>query len=102
MRPLETMRRFVPLLLAVLLCGCTGLEQVTPAEFKSHYEWVGKPQTMRVVSYLGQRDGRAYIQIRSMSALNRQWSEHVIYVELAKLDEPFRDSLPRTEMKGTP
>jgi hypothetical protein len=94
------MRRLAPLLLAVLLCGCRGPQQVSPAEFKSHYEGVGKPQTMRVVSYLGQQDGRAYIQIRSMSVVGRKWSEHVIYVELDKLDAPFRDSLPRTEMKG--
>jgi outer membrane biogenesis lipoprotein LolB len=94
------MRRIAPLLLAVLLCGCTGPEQVSPAEFKKQYAWVGKPQTMHQVAYLGQRDGRAYIRIRSMSVVGRKWSEHVIYVELAKLDAPFRDSLPRTEMKG--
>ena len=58
---------------------------------------------MHTVTYLGQRDGRAFICRRSMSTLNqKQWSDHVIYAELAELEPAFRDSLPKTEMKDTP
>jgi outer membrane biogenesis lipoprotein LolB len=95
------MRLLAPLLLVLLLCGCTGPERVSPAEFKRQYAWVGQAQTVKDVQYLGQRDGRAYIKISSMSTVSRKWSDHIIYVELAKLDSAFRDSLPKTEMKDT-
>jgi outer membrane biogenesis lipoprotein LolB len=95
------MRLLAPLLLTLLLCGCSGPKRVGPAEFKHQYAWVGKPQTMQSVTYLGQRDGRAYVQISAMSSLTKKWSDRVVYVELSKLDAAFRDSLPKTEMKDT-
>ena len=76
-------------------------KRASPAKFKSEYADVGKPQTMHVVTYLGQRDGRAYIKRSSMSLIGRKWSDHVIYVELSELDASFRDSLPKTEVKDT-
>lgn len=93
------MRLFAPFLLAVFLCGCTGPEHVSPAEFKKQYDWVGKPQTMRDVAYLGQCDGRAFIRVSSMSTASKKWSDHIIYVELRELDTAFRDTLPKTEFK---
>ena len=97
------MKILTPLLLAVLLCGCAGPRHVSATKFKQEYAWVGQPQSMHTVTYLGQRDGRAFICRRSMSSLNqKQWSDHVIYAELAELEPAFRDSLPKTEMKDTP
>ena len=95
------MKLLTPLLLALLLCGCSGPERVTPAEFKKQYAEVGMPQSMHSVTYLGRRDGRAYIKRSSMSTVSRKWSDHVIYVELTELDATFRDSLPKTEMKDS-
>jgi outer membrane biogenesis lipoprotein LolB len=93
------MKLLAPLILTLLLCGCSEPARVSPAEFKNQYAWVGQAQTMHDVTYLGQRDGRAYIKISSRSTVSRKWSDRVIYVELAKLDVAFRDSLPKTEMK---
>ncbi len=59
------------------------------------------PQSMHSVTYLGRRDGRAYLKRSSMSTVSGKWSDHVIYVELAELDATFRDSLPKTEMKDS-
>jgi hypothetical protein len=96
------MKILTPLLLAMLLCSCAGPRHVSVTKFKQEYAWVGQPQTMHTVTYLGQRDGRAYICRRSMSTLSpKKWSDHVIYVELAELEPAFRDSLPKTEMKDT-
>lgn len=95
------MKLLTPLLLALLLCGCSGPKRVTPAEFKKQYAEVGMPQSMHSVTYLGHRDGRAYIKRSSMSTVSRKWSDHVIYVELTELDATFRDSLPKTEMKDS-
>ena len=72
---------------------------VSTAEFEKEYASVGMAQTMHSVTYLGQRDGRAYIHRSSKSAISGKWSNHVIYVELADLDATFRDSLSKTEMK---
>jgi hypothetical protein len=75
-------------------------KRVLPAKFKSEYAEVGMPQDMHVVTYLGQREGRAYINRRSKSFLfQKKWSDHVIFVELAELDESFRNALPRKELK---
>lgn len=83
----------------ILPAGVTP-KRVSAAKFKSEYAEVGMPQDMHVVSYLGQRDGRAYINRRSMSWLfQRKWSDNVVYVELAELDDTFRNSLPKTELK---
>jgi len=49
------MKRLTPLLIALLLCGCSGPERVTPAEFKKQYAEVGMPQSMHNVTYLGCR-----------------------------------------------
>ncbi len=96
------MKILTPLLLAVLLCGCSGPRHVSSSHFEQQYAWVGQPQTMQTVTYLGQRDGRAFIRTRSMSSLRQKtWSDHVIYVDLAELEPAFRDSLPKTEMKDT-
>ena len=97
----RAMKLLIPLLLALLLCGCSGPERVTPSEFKKQYAEVGMPQSMHSVTYLGRRDGRAYIKRSSMSTVSRKWSDHVIYVELTELDATFRDSLPKTEMKDS-
>jgi hypothetical protein len=73
--------------------------RVSPAEFKKEYASVGMPQTMHSITYLGQRDGRAYINHSSKSVVSGKWSDRVIYVDLAELEATFRDSLPKTEMK---
>ena len=54
---------------------------------------------MREVSYLGQRDGRAFIRVREMSTVTQKWSDHLIYVEMRELDASFRDALPKIEFK---
>lgn len=95
------MKILTPLLLAVLLCGCAGPRHVSATQFKQEYALIGQSQSMHTVTYLGQRDGRAFICRRSISAVSQnKWSDHVIYVELAELEPAFRDSLPKNEMKG--
>jgi hypothetical protein len=90
------------LVLCLFLVSCNGPEHVSPSEFSNRYSEVGLAQTVRNVTYLGQRDGRAYLQVSSMSLANQQWSEHVIYVELSELESLLRNSLPKTELKVMP
>jgi hypothetical protein len=54
---------------------------------------------MHVVTYLGQRDGRAYINRKSRSPFGPVWTDHVIYAELSELEPSFRESLPKSEFK---
>src|SRR4030095_14454898 len=93
------MKFIAPLILAALLCGCTGPEHVSPAEFKKQYGLVGEPQTMHSLSYVGQRDGKAFIRVSCISTVSKKWSDHIIYVELTELDPAFRDALPKIEFK---
>ncbi|MBL8856097.1 MAG: formylglycine-generating enzyme family protein, partial [Planctomycetaceae bacterium] len=75
-------------------------ERVSPDEFEKEYALVGMSQTMHSSTYLGQRDGRAYLSHRSKSIVSGKWSDRVIYVDLSELDKKFRDSLPKAEMKA--
>ncbi len=54
---------------------------------------------MHDVAYLGLRDGKAFIRIRSMSPVNQKWSDRLIYVELNEVDAAFRDLLPKIEFE---
>jgi len=92
------MKLLTAFLLAISLCGCRGPEHVAVADFKDQYDWAGKAQTMHDVVYLGQRAGRAYIRVRSMSTVNQKWSDRIIYVELSELDPTFRAALPATQL----
>ncbi len=96
------MKLFAPLFLALFLCGCNGPAHVSPAKFKAQYAAVGQAGTMQTAEYLGQRDGRAFIRVSTMSAFSGKWSDHTIYVKLAELEPAFRDSLPKTAMKDAP
>lgn len=46
---------------------------------------------MQTAHCLGQRDGRAFIRVSSMSTVSGKWSDLIIYVELAELERTFRD-----------
>lgn len=95
------MKLLTLLLLVLFLCGCAGPKHVTATEFQRQYAWIGQPQTMHGVKYLGRKEGRAFLQVSSMSTLNRKkWSERVIYAEWSELEPAFRAALPETEMKG--
>ncbi len=92
------MKIFLPILLATLLCGCAEPDHVSATEFKKQFAIVGQPETMHTSTYLGLRDGRAFIRVSSMSTISqKKWSDRVIYVELSELDPTFRDSLPKTQ-----
>ena len=93
----------IPIIAACLLIGCaTGLAEpahVSVKEFESQFR-LGHNQTMKDSEYLGQKDGRGYLRIRSMSLIDpKKWSEKIVYVELSELDKPFRDALPQKEYK---
>lgn len=98
------MRTFTLILITTLqLCGCAGPEHVSPAEFKRQYAWVGQAQSMHEVCYLGERDGRAYLRVRSMTTANQgKWSERVIFIGLEELDPTFRKTLPEAQAEGVP
>ena len=93
----DTMKILALLLLGLLSGGCSGPDHVSSAEFKKQYGWVGRPQTMHEVAYLGQRDGLAFIRVSSMHKFRRTWSDRIICVELSELDAAFRGTLPKTE-----
>ena len=79
-------------------CSSAGPKRVSAVEFKRQFAQVGMAQTMYAHTYLGERDGRAYIQVDSMSTLTGKWSKRVIYTDLSQLDPEFRNALPKTEM----
>ncbi len=84
---------------ACLLIGCSRPtpSHISADEFKAKYR-LGRNQTMEDVTYLGQGEGRAYLRIQTMSTINsKKWDERIVCVELAELDEEFRNSLPKME-----
>jgi len=93
------MRTLLALLLTFFLIACDGAEHVSAGEFMTQFGWVNKPQSVKAVSYLGQKDGKAFIQVRSMSSATQKWSDKVIYVELSELDASSQKALSLSDVK---
>jgi len=69
-------------------------KKISASKFKEQYE-LGRMQTMKYTEYLGNKDGKAFLKIKTMSIINpKKWSEKIVYVELSDLDERFKASLP--------
>ena len=87
-------------ILCSLLCACSSMspKPVTAAEFQKEYAQVGMAQTMHHHTYLGQREGRAYLEIQTNSPVSG-WTKRIISVDIAKLDPKFAATLPKIEMK---
>lgn len=84
---------------AVFLSGCSDPGRVAPGEFQRQYAAAGRPQTMREVTYLGKKDGKAFLRVRAMPLTGGTWKEEVIHADLSKLEPGFRAALPEKEMK---
>jgi hypothetical protein len=70
---------------------------ISAKKFQEQYR-LGHMQTMKDSEFLGQKDGQAYLRIKSMSLTDpKQWSEQIVYVKLSELDKDFRDKLPAKE-----
>ena len=82
------------ILAALTLCQCAGPTRVSPEEFKREYALVPVPQSVHSVEYLGQKDGAAYINHRTMALFTSGWKDRVIYTPLEDFDPVFRASLP--------
>lgn len=95
------MKKFAALALVLLLTGCSEPEHVSVDVFKREYASAGQMGTMREVEYLGQRDGKAFIKIRSMRLIGSGWKEKVIFIELRELDSAFQGSSPKQPIQST-
>lgn len=79
--------------LVFLLVGCNEYERITGQEFKKQYE-LRNMQTMHYAEYLGQRGGKAFMSIKSMSSTNqREWKERIVYCEMSELDPSMKNTL---------
>ena len=79
--------------LVALLLGCKEYERITGQEFKKQYE-LRNMQTMHYSKYLGQRDGKAFMIIKSMSSTNQKdWNERIVYCEMSELDPSLKSTL---------
>ena len=88
------MKNLVSIALILLVDGCSSPDHVSVTDFKKEYAMVGQPQSMRNVSYLGVRDGRAILKVSSMPLVGSEWQDRTIYVRVSELDEAFVRSLP--------
>ena len=94
------MKIFALIVFVLLLAGCSGPDHVSAAEFKKEYAWVGQPQSMRQISFLGVRDGKAFLKVSTMGLIGSEWKNRVIYVEVGELDDAFRRALPPEPIKS--
>ncbi|NWJ42607.1 MAG: hypothetical protein HXX12_16720 [Geothrix sp.] len=90
------MKQTAALIPALILIACADAKHVSSDEFMAQYKWVGQPQSVKAISYLGQKDGKAFLKISSMSAVTQKWSDQVIFTELSELPQAFRNTLPAT------
>jgi hypothetical protein len=84
------------LLAAWVLAACQdgSASRISAKDFELQYR-LGAMQSMMNSEYLGQKDGRAYLRVKTMSLLDpKKWSERIAYVDMAELDPPLRAALP--------
>jgi len=83
---------------AVVLVGCSNEpKRVSGAEFQECYR-LGTG-TMHIYKYIGEKDGKFYLQHKSMSLINkRKWNEKILYTEHSELNPAFLEQL-RTQSK---
>jgi hypothetical protein len=67
---------------------------IPPDRFESLYQF-GRPQIAVATEYLGQKDGYAYLRIRSIPVDHpHKTTTKIVYVPLAELSEQFLKQLP--------
>ncbi|MEM7230928.1 MAG: hypothetical protein AAF517_02055 [Planctomycetota bacterium] len=69
-------------------------KQVTPTEFRKLYNQGKIVHSMHSFTYLGAKDGKAYLNARSKSLFSKTWSDRTVFVDLKSLDPGFRKQLP--------
>ena len=92
----EQMRTIAAAFLTVIALtagNCTEAQRLDGREFQRQYE-LRDGQTMHVGEYLGQRQGRAYMRIKTMSTLfPEHWDEKLVFADLTDLDPDFKKLL---------
>jgi len=74
-------------------------QPIPPKRFEELYQFAN-PQTAVAVDYLGQKEGYAYLRVRSLPVDHpKKISTRIVYVPLTDLDPAFRATLPA---KGSP
>ena len=72
-----------------------GTPEPVPARIFERLYQMANPTTAMSVTYLGQKDGYAYLRIRSFPVAHPgRWHDQISYVKLSELDPEFRATLP--------
>jgi hypothetical protein len=67
---------------------------ISPKRFELLYQ-INNPKTAVAVEYLGQKEGYAYLRLRSIPVDHpRKTSTKIVYATLTNLDQSFLDTLP--------
>ena len=82
-------------LLLGLMLGCDKEEHISGADFQRQYE-LNNMQTVQWADYLGQKDGKAYLRIKTMSSVaTDKWRERIVCADVGELDPAFARKLPQ-------
>ncbi len=93
------MKKWIPVLMLMLLSGCNEQKQVTGTDFKREYE-LRNAQTMVSSEYIGEKDGKVFLRRKTMSLVNKKkWNEEIWYTETNNLDATFLEKLKKENPK---
>ena len=92
------MKRWMPLLLLVLLTGCDAPKHVPGADFKREFDF-RNAQTMVWSEYLGEKDGKVFLRRNKMSLVSKKkWNKEIWYTETNNLDSVFLEQLKKEKV----
>ena len=84
------------------LTGCNGPKHVTGAEFKREFD-LRHAQTMVSSEYLGEKDGKVFLKLKTMSLVNqKKWNEEVWFTETNNLERTLLDQLKKENVQNQP
>jgi len=97
---MKTRSIFVASLIAALF-GCDKYQRISGSEFQKQFQ-LRNMQTLYVGEYLGKKDGKAFMRIRSLSSITSETKETIVYSYVNELEAVFRDELLKDEKAFEP
>jgi len=89
------MKKWMPIMMLMLLSGCDEPKEVSGTDFKREYE-LRNNQTMVSSEYLGEKDGKVFLRRKTMSLVNKnKWNEEIWFTGTNNLDSTFMTLLKK-------
>ena len=96
------MKKVIKIILCVIaLSGCSdGPKKISGAQFQKEIE-SGRMATMYYSKYLGEKNGKAYLQWQEMRIIGKGWEKEIHYAVVEEINRSFYQDLKKEMTRET-